>query len=130
MAIDYNLMIKENMLRNAIAANKFQIKEAESKLNVVFSDDYREFLSNIGACIYKGHEIIGICDFPQMNVNSVTTEAREYNPQVPKNLYVIEEPHFDGIYIWQDETGLVYQTYPNCQPQKIASSLAEYLGLK
>ena len=52
--------------------------------------------------------------------------ARE-NPFVPDDWYVLENAGIDGIIIWQDKTGRIYQTMPNGQKEYIADSLAEYL---
>ncbi|MBR4235492.1 MAG: SMI1/KNR4 family protein [Clostridia bacterium] len=122
-------IIGRSTLKDTTGASKESIVSAEEKLGVKFSDEYKALISNMGACIYKGHEIVGICKYPYLNVVDVTLEAREFNPIVPKNLYVVENTHFDSIYIWQDESGTVYQTYPNCKPKRIADSLSEYLEL-
>ena len=42
-------------------------------------------------------------------------------------MYVIENTCVDGIIIWQDTIGSIYQTQPNLKPKKIADSLAEYV---
>ncbi|MCR4577105.1 MAG: SMI1/KNR4 family protein [Clostridiales bacterium] len=120
-------IVAENMLGNAIGTSSESILNIEKNLGVRFSKEYKEFLSSIGVCMFNGHEIVGISQYSGLDVLSTTNEARELNPDVPANFYVIENAHFDGIYIWQDETGAVYQTYPNCQPKKIADSLYEYL---
>ena len=44
-----------------------------------------------------------------------------------KVLKVLENAGIDGIIIWQDKTGKIYQTMPNGQKEYIADSLAEYL---
>ncbi len=63
-----------------------------------------------------------------MRVVDVTIESRELN-SVPNNWYVIEDAHIDGVLIWQDETGAVYQTSPGGKQKKIADSLAEFMKL-
>ena len=49
------------------------------------------------------------------------------NPFVPDDWYVVENAGIDGIIIWQDKTGRIYQSMPNGQKEYIANSLAEYL---
>ena len=124
-----SIIMAENILKNVEGASADSIEFAEEKLKVRFSDEYKEFLANLGACVFREHEIVGICQYKNMDVIEATLEAREFNPAVPSDLYVIENTHFDSIYIWQDQSGIVYQTYPNCKPEKIASSLLEYLEL-
>ncbi len=98
--------------------------------DVRFSSDFKDYLSEVGSCIFRSHEIVGIGKNRNTDVVSVTEDARDLNPSVPANLYVIEDTHFDGIIIWQDESGTVWQTYPNAQPKKIADSLLAYLGIE
>ena len=120
----------ENLIKNAHGAAQADITSAEKKLNVRFSSDFKEYLSEVGSCIFRSHEIVGIGKNRNTDVVSVTEDARDLNPSVPANLYVIEDTHFDGIIIWQDESGTVWQTYPNAQPKKIADSLLAYLGIE
>lgn len=42
-------------------------------------------------------------------------------------MYVIENTGVDGIMIWQDTKGKIYQTKPESKPKKIVDSLAEYI---
>lgn len=39
-------------------------------------------------------------------------------PRIEASWYVIEEAHIDGIVIWQNELGHVYQTSPFGLPKK------------
>ena len=77
--------------------------------------------------IKYGHELTGICDKKRLDVVRNTREERELNPFVPDDWYVLENAGIDGIIIWQDKTGRIYQTMPNGQKEYIANSLAEYL---
>ena len=43
--------------------------------------------------------------------------------------YVLEQANIDGIVLWQDKEGNVYQTMPSSVPKKICGSLAEYIAL-
>ena len=43
--------------------------------------------------------------------------------------YVIEEIGVDGIIIWQSPDGTVYETYPNAEAKRLASSLLNYIKL-
>ena len=74
-----------------------------------------------------GIELTGIAKSEHRNVVSLTKKERELNPKVPNTMYVIENTCVDGIMIWQDTKGVVYQTTPTSAPKKIASSLREYI---
>jgi len=109
------------------AATTTQITDAELQLRVSFSNEYKEYLSAFGAIMADGIELSGIAKSEHRNVVSLTEQAWELNPQVPHTMYVIENTCVDGIIIWQDTTGSVYQTKPNSAPQKIADSLKDYI---
>ena len=104
-----------------------KITAAENLLRVKFAIDYRAYLEKFGAASFFGHEMTGICDSKRLNVVDVTKEEREYNPDVPNNLYVVEQANIDGIVIWQSAKGEVYQSIPGHQIIKIADSLVEYI---
>jgi hypothetical protein len=104
-----------------------QIMDAERQLSVSFADEYKAYLAAFGSIMADGIELTGIAKSEHRNVVSVTKRERELNPNVPDTMYVIENTCVDGIMIWQDTTGAVYQSTPNAAPKRIASSLEEYL---
>ena len=97
------------------------ICKAEQKLNVVFADDYKKYLSAFGTVESDIIAISGLGGY--LDVVELTEECRSVNSQVP--YYVIEDA--DGLVIWQDETGAIYQTTPCQPPKKIHNSLAGFL---
>ena len=105
-----------------------EIKEAEESLVLSFSNDYRTYLKEIGLACFNGRELTGITRNNRLNVVDITKENRNKEYNVPKDWYVIEETHIDGIVIWQDSSGTIYATMPNSKPKKIANSLFEYLN--
>lgn len=109
------------------AATPMQITDAELQLRVSFSDEYKEYLSAFGAIMADGIELSGIAKSEHRSVVSLTKKEWELNPKVPHTMYVVENTCVDGIIIWQDTTGEVYQTYPNHTPKKIADSLQDYI---
>ncbi|MBR4334696.1 MAG: SMI1/KNR4 family protein [Clostridia bacterium] len=117
----------ENLLKSVNGAPDEEIQKIEKNMGVIFASDYREFLSKIGACIINGHEIVGICEFSDMCVENVTSIVRQQEKIIPAGLYVVENANIDGIVIWQDSTGTIYQTSPGKQPTRICDSLEEYI---
>lgn len=109
-------------------ATEVQITDAELQLRVSFADEYKEYLKAFGAIMADGIELAGIAKAEHRNVVSLTKKERELNSKVPNTMYVIENTCVDGIIIWQDTAGVVYQTKPNSVPKKIASSLEEYIS--
>ncbi len=109
-------------------ATEVQITDAELQLRVRFAGEYKEYLAAFGAIMADGIELTGIAKSEHRNVVSLTQKERELNPKVPNTMYVVENTCVDGIMIWQDTEGVVYQTTPNTQPVKVASSLYEYIS--
>ena len=121
-----------NFFKNFTASNpagESEITKAETALGLCFAPEYREYISLYGAASANGHELTGIINSSYLNVTEATKEAWEINPDVPRTMYVIEDAAIDGIIIWQDSSGKVYQSSPNFAPHEIASSLAVYLTL-
>lgn len=108
--------------------SEIQIEDAEKMLGVKFALDFRECLREFGAISVSGHELTGFSADKNLDVVEVTQKNLQKN-KVEKSLYVIEEAHIDGIVIWQDADGVVYETTSNSKPMIIATSLAEYLGM-
>lgn len=115
--------------RMGAAASMKAITAAEESLGLLFSDEYRDYISAFGAASVYGHELTGICTSRRLHVVDVTIAEREYNPSVPNDLYVIEQAHIDGIVVWQSSDGTVYQSMPNEVPVKLCDSLCEYVDL-
>ena len=104
-----------------------EISKAETKLSLTFAPEYREYLSEFGAAAVNGHELTGIVNSERLNVVSVTTREWGLNSQVPQNMYVVENPAIDGVIVWQDSSGKIFQSSPKSVPKAIANSLVEYL---
>ena len=103
------------------------IENAEKRLGLKFSEEYREYLREYGLAFFDGHELTGASEFPRLNVVSVTERERVKFDNTFPDLYVIEQTNIDDITIWQAEDGCIYQTVGNSRPEKICNSLKEYL---
>lgn len=58
----------------------------------------------------------------------ITKKQRELNPFVPDDWYVVECLDIDGVVIWQNHKGEIYQTVPTNKARLISNSIAEYLA--
>ena len=112
------------------AATASEITDAELQLRLRFSDDYKEYLLEFGAIMADGIELSGIAKSEHRNVVSLTKRERELNVDVPHSMYAIEATGVDGIIIWQDSSGIIYESAPNKSPKQIANSLLEYVEAK
>lgn len=81
-----------------------------------------------GIAVFAGHELTGICDRKRLDVVRNTFNQRELNLFIPKDWYVIETLDIDGVVIWQDGSGKIYQTVPGGRRILIADSLREYIA--
>ena len=106
------------------------IHEAEEKLGLKFSKEYSEYLMTHGVASFFGHELTGICSSTRLNVVDATLEERQQNPDISRLLYVVEKTNFDGIIVWQDASGAVYETVPGAEAKKVSGSLEEYYSEK
>ncbi len=105
-----------------------EIYKAEKTLGVKFSDDYKLYLSEFGVVSANGHEYTGLLSSSRLSVIDVTLSERKRNPNVPSDWYVIEQANIDGIVIWQNKQGEIFQTQPCREPIKIADSLLDYIS--
>jgi len=112
------------------AVTEIEISDAEIQLRLYFAEEYKEYLINFGAIMADGIELTGIAKSGHRNVIYVTKREWKLNPLVPHNLYVVERIGIDGIIIWQDLSGAIYQSSPWNKPQRIFNSLVDYLKSK
>lgn len=109
------------------AAESNAIERAEKELGLKFANEYIEYLEQFGSILADGIEITGIAKSKNRSVVTVTKREWDLNTQVEHDMYVVENLAIDGIIIWQDETGSVYETSPNKNAKKVANSLADYI---
>ncbi len=104
-----------------------EIENAEKKLKLKFSDDYREYLEKLSIVSFEGRELTGLTPVERLNVVTVTERERKRCPEARSQVYVIEETLIDDIVFWQSETGEVYCTYGSGPLIKSFESFEEYL---
>lgn len=105
-----------------------EIIEAEEELNLLFADDYREYLLAFGIAAVNSHELTGLTSAERTNVVAVTLKNRAYTDDYKKDFYVIEEGNIDGLVVWQNRSGEIFVNCFGDEPEKIANSLAEYIN--
>lgn len=106
------------------------IEKSEIELDLKFADDYRYYAKHFGCMSIGSREFTGISKLANYSVVTITIAQKQYNQNIPKDWYVIEQLNIDGIVIWQSSTGEIYQTSPNSDPVKICDSMAEYLSIE
>ncbi|MDU5326668.1 SMI1/KNR4 family protein [Campylobacter ureolyticus] len=106
------------------------IENVEIELALPLAKDYREYLLNFGAIMANDIELTGIAKSKNRNVVEVTKREWNLNRKIKHNLYVVENIGIDGIIIWQDSSGSIYESRPNYEAKKIANNLLEYIKSK
>ena len=114
-------------LRSLGAVCASDIEKAEKELAVSFSPEYKEYTAAFGAVSFGGREFTGVVKPVSLDVVVVTKAARSITPDAKPDWYIVMDPHFDGIMIWQSGEGCIYQTEPGKEPRKIAESLEAYM---
>ena len=109
------------------AVSKADIEKAEAELSVSFAPEYKEYTSTFGAIAFQGKEFTGVVQPLHLNVVAVTKSARTITPDAKAGWYVVMDPHIDGIILWQDSEGRIFQTEPGKEPCKVAQSLESYM---
>ena len=104
-----------------------QIIEAEKELGVNFADDYIKYVKKYGVISAKGIELTGVTNYKRLSIVFITKKERNINPNIPANMYVIENTAIDSLITLQDETGKVYTVTPNKTPKLSYNSLSEYI---
>lgn len=103
------------------------VAEAEAKLGLNFSEEYKDLLEKYSIFAINGHEFTGIAKTKGQSVVDVTMLHCEKYADFPKNMYVIETVGVDGLVILQDTNGYIYTYQPGTMPERICNSLEEYL---
>lgn len=103
-----------------------EIEKCENLLNVKFSEEYREYLMELGSAEVNCSELTGITNVERLNVVNVTKQNCNDNKS-RNDVYVVHETNIDGIVIWQDQKGIVYETRGSNDLEKICDSLMQYI---
>ena len=115
-------------LRYSKGVSEIEIKCAEERLNLVFSDDYKMYLESFGTISAKGIELTGLNVSSRINVVDVTLNERELNPNIPSNMYVIENIAIESILILQNEKSEIFEARATGKVNKIHNNLSDYLS--
>lgn len=107
-------------------ASEEEIAQSERVLDLRFDTNYRRYTATFGAASFAGHELTGVCKSKRLSVVNVTIAERN-NTKVPPDWYVLEQANIDGIVLWQNSEGTIYQTEHNTKPKKLCDSLEEYI---
>ena len=106
------------------------IRDIEIELELPLAEEYKEYLTKYGAILADDVELTGFAKSRNRDVVQVTKREWDLNNNIKRNMYVVENLGIEGIVIWQDKSGTIYESRCNQGVVKIADSLAEYLENK
>jgi hypothetical protein len=107
---------------------KDEIDEAEQELGLVFADEYKELLLGYGSLETKHLLISSTLKNISVNVVTLTQQIRSIYDNLPKDLYVIMDSGVDGIIIFQDSKGKIYETSHDDTIMEAYDSLAHFIS--
>lgn len=119
-----------NNLENLLSlkpASTDDVGNIEIELALPLAEEYKEYLLEFGAILADDIELTGVAKSKNRDVVQVTKKEWAANDKIKHNLYVVENVGIDGIVIWQDGSGTVYESRPNQEARKIANSLSDYI---
>lgn len=122
-----------NSLENLLSLKPATIEAVENieiELALPLAEEYKEYLLKYGAIMADDVELTGVAKSKSRDVVQVTQREWAANSKIKHNLYVVENVGIEGIIIWQDSLGKIYESSPNSFAKQIANSLAEYLETK
>ena len=122
-----------NGLENLLPLKPALIEDVENieiELALPLAEEYKEYLLKYGAIMADDVELTGVAKSKNRDVVQVTQREWVANNKIKHNLYVVENVGIEGIIIWQDGSGKIYESSPNNGAKQIANSLAEYLETK
>ena len=121
------LLLSKKHISVGNKASQEEITKKEEALQLKFADEYKEYLAEFGKVSFCRHELTGITSDKRLDVEEITRSDRLFNPNIPSNMYVIEEAYIDDIIYLQNETGKVFISRFNDVPEFAFDSLYEYV---
>ena len=126
MSAVIELISKIDGLKSVGGCTKEQIDDAQSKLSLVFTEEYKEYLEKYGVIRFKGVELCGLNIDGYLNVVEATEQEKQVNKEFPAKMFVIEDLGVDARLIVGDEKGNIYLLQRD-RKKLICSSFAEYV---
>ena len=102
------------------------ILDAEMELGIEFPQAYLNYLRAFGSVNLCGHQLTGLRVEGMGNVVTATEYERISNPNMPFNMFVLENVGIDGMAIVMDLDGAVFLLQHETL-RRIADSLSEYI---
>ena len=106
-----------------------QIKNAQQELDLVFPDEFIDYVKAFGAISFFGTEWTGLNVEGYLNVVEATKDEQKYSNDFPQGCFVLENLGIEGVLTIVDNTGKVYSYRSGTQPVFICDSISDYLDI-
>lgn len=115
-------------LFHATGCSEHQIIEAQNALDLVFPNEFVEYVKTFGVISFFRTEWTGLNVDGHLNVLTVTKQERSLNLSFPKGYFVLENHAIEGIFTVVNESGHVYLLQQD-RIEFLCCSLADYLDI-
>lgn len=85
-----------------------QIKDAQNALNIIFPDEYIEYVKAFGCIDFGSTEWTGLNIKGRLNTVDATRQEMSVNPDFPKGFFVLENLGIDAKMAIVNQKGEVY----------------------
>lgn len=113
-------------LGRAKGCSLLEIKEAQTKLNLVFPEEYLEYVMAFGCIDFGAHEWTGLNIKGYLNTVTATEQEKSVNEDFPVGCFVLEDLNIDAKKVIVDEDGKVYLLQHDVV-KPLCNSISEYL---
>ncbi len=105
-----------------------QIKDAQEQLDMVFPDEYIDYVKEFGCIDFGATEWTGLNIKGYLNTVTATQQEKNVNSSFPHKHFVLEDLSIDAKKVIVNEDGKVYMLqYERITPS--CNSISEYLDM-
>lgn len=115
-------------LRYSKPCTTSQVMKAQEALNLVFPDEYVEYVKRYGDIRFYGTEWTGLNVPGYLNTVEATLQEMRVNPSFPKGFFIIEDLGIDAKLAVVNREGQVFLLQHD-RLSPICSSLSDYLSI-
>ena len=105
-----------------------QIKEAQDALDIMFPDEYMEYVKEFGCIDFGSTEWTGLNIKGRLNTVNATKQEMDVNVHFPKRYFVLENLGIDAKRVIVNEKGEVYILQYD-KKTFLCGSISEYLDM-
>ena len=105
-----------------------QIKDAESKLELTFPQEYKDYVKTYGCIDFGSTELTGLNIDGYLNTVEATLVEKEYNEAFPEKHFILDDYHIDAKKVIVNEQGEVFLLQYD-SIKKICNNISKYLDI-